>query len=97
VQSGLHQAVNTAVGRRKGVRLPNTVGRPRDRGFSLRGWQQIAAFLGQPISVAQGWAKSGMPVTHESRRVRALADELKCWLGHKFLNPFLVLNRPKAS
>jgi len=28
---------------------------------SLNGWQQIAAFLGQPTSVAQRWAKSGMP------------------------------------
>jgi len=26
---------------------------------SLNGWQQIAAFLGQPTSVAQRWAKSG--------------------------------------
>jgi hypothetical protein len=29
---------------------------------SLNGWQQIAEFLGQPSSVAQRWAKSGMPV-----------------------------------
>ena len=27
---------------------------------SLNGWQQIATFLGQPSSVAQRWAKSGM-------------------------------------
>jgi hypothetical protein len=26
---------------------------------SLNGWQQIAAFLGQPTSVAQRWANSG--------------------------------------
>jgi hypothetical protein len=32
---------------------------------SLDGWRQIAEFLGQPSSVAQRWAKSGMPVTHE--------------------------------
>jgi hypothetical protein len=29
----------------------------------LNGWQQIADFLGQPISVAQRWAKAGMPIT----------------------------------
>jgi hypothetical protein len=29
----------------------------------LNGWQQIADFLGEPISVAQRWAKSGMPIT----------------------------------
>jgi hypothetical protein len=33
----------------------------------LKGWQQIAAFLGQPVSVAQRWAKSGMPVSREGR------------------------------
>jgi hypothetical protein len=47
---------------------------------SLNGWQQIADFLGQPISVAQRWAKSGMPVTHEGRRVHASPDELNRWL-----------------
>jgi hypothetical protein len=29
---------------------------------SLDGWQKIAEFLGQLSSVAQRWAKSGMPV-----------------------------------
>jgi hypothetical protein len=28
----------------------------------LKGWQQIAGFLGQPVSVAQRWATDGMPV-----------------------------------
>jgi len=47
---------------------------------SLNGWTQIADFLGQPVSVAQRWAKSGMPVTHEGRRVQASPDELNRWL-----------------
>jgi hypothetical protein len=47
---------------------------------SLNGWQQIADFLGQPSSVAQRWAKSGMPVTREGRRVQASPDELNRWL-----------------
>ena len=47
---------------------------------SLNGWQQIADFLGQPISVAQRWAKSSMPVTREGRRVQASPDELYRWL-----------------
>jgi hypothetical protein len=47
---------------------------------SLNGWQQIADFLGQPSSEAQRWAKSGMPVTHEGRRVQASPDELNRWL-----------------
>jgi hypothetical protein len=46
----------------------------------LKGWQQIADFLGQPSSVAQRWAKSGMPVTREGRRVHASPDELNRWL-----------------
>ncbi len=28
----------------------------------LKGWQQIASFLGQTVSVAQRWADSGMPL-----------------------------------
>ncbi len=47
---------------------------------SLNGWQEIAEFLGQPTSVAQRWAKSGMPVTHVGRRVLASPDELNRWL-----------------
>lgn len=50
---------------------------------SLNGWQQIAHFLGQPISVAERWAKSGMPVTHVGRRVHAFPEELKRWLGRE--------------
>jgi hypothetical protein len=49
----------------------------------LTGWQQIASFLGQPISVAQRWKKSGMPVTREGRRVHASPEALNRWLGHE--------------
>jgi len=49
----------------------------------LKGWRQIAGFLGQPISVAQRWAKSGMPITHERRRVHASPDDLNRWLGRE--------------
>ncbi len=47
----------------------------------LRGWQQIAKFLGQPVAVAQRWAKSDMPVRREGRYVTATPDELNRWLG----------------
>jgi len=50
---------------------------------SLKGWQQIATFLGQPVSVAQRWAKSGIPVTRESRNVYATPEELNHWLGRE--------------
>lgn len=50
---------------------------------SLSGWKEIATFLGQPLSVAQRWAKSGMPVSHKGRRVEASPDELNRWLGRE--------------
>jgi hypothetical protein len=58
--------------------------KPKLQGDSLTGWQQIAAFLNQPVSVVQRWAKSGMPVRHEGRRVHASAEELNRWLGQEF-------------
>jgi len=57
--------------------------KPKEESGLLMGWQQIAEFLGQPISVAQRWAKSGMPVTHERRRVQASPEELNRWLGRE--------------
>lgn len=53
----------------------------------LKGWQQIATFLGLPISAAQRWAKSGMPVTHQGRRVQASPEELNLWLGREASEP----------
>ena len=47
---------------------------------SLNGWHEIADFLGQPTSVVQRWAKSGMPIAREGRRVQALPDQLNRWL-----------------
>jgi hypothetical protein len=29
------------------------------------GWQQIAVFLGEPVSVIKRWAAEGIPVHHE--------------------------------
>ncbi len=57
---------------------------------SLNGWQQIAEFLGQPSSVAQRWAKSGMPVIHEGRRVHASPDDLNRWLGREVSEPVQI-------
>jgi hypothetical protein len=56
----------------------------------LNGWEQIAEFLGQPSSVAQRWAKSGMPVTHEGRRVHASPDDLNRWLGREVSEPVQI-------
>src|SRR5438034_10648569 len=54
--------------------------RPKPKPASLKGWHQIAAFLSQPISVVQRWAKSGMPITHEGRYVLASPEELNRWI-----------------
>jgi hypothetical protein len=48
---------------------------------TLKGWAKIAEFLGQTISVAQRWQKSGMPVTREGRSVYASPEELTAWVG----------------
>ncbi len=53
-----------------------------ERGI-LKGWPAIAKFLGQPVSVAQGWGKTGMPVKKQGRFVTALQEELNSWLGRE--------------
>ena len=50
---------------------------------TLKGWNAIASFLGQPVSVAQRWAKSGMPVTREGRSVYGSPGALNQWLGRE--------------
>jgi len=56
---------------------------PNTETESLTGWQQIAEFLGQPVSVAERWAHTGMPVEHKGRRVYASREELRQWLGRE--------------
>lgn len=48
---------------------------------TLKGWQQIADFLGEPQSVVQRWANEGMPVSKEGRFVSTTPDDLNAWLG----------------
>lgn len=56
----------------------------------LKGWKQIAGFLGQPIAVAQRWATTGMPVRRQGRFVVALPEELNTWLGKESGEPVHV-------
>jgi len=53
---------------------------PKDR---LKGWTQIGQFLGQPVAVAQRWARSGMPVKREGRFMTASPEELSQYLGRE--------------
>jgi len=64
--------------------------KPKPDTASLKGWQQIATFLGLPISAAQRWAKSGMPVIREGRRVEASPEELNRWLGRETAEPLQI-------
>ena len=56
----------------------------------LKGWQQIAAFLGEPPSVVQRWASDGMPVRKQGRYVETTPDELNAWLGKESGKPVHV-------
>jgi|SRR5579864_3856539 len=61
--------------------------KPKKESGPLKGWQQIATFLGLPMSAAQRWAKSGMPVAHVGRHVQASPEELNRWLGREASEP----------
>ena len=60
------------------------------RANQLKGWKEIAEFLGQPISVAQRWATTGMPVARQGRFVVATPEELNKWLGKESGEPVHV-------
>jgi hypothetical protein len=62
---------------KKNSRVPKQLARS-DR---LKGWTQIAKFLGQPVAVAQRWAKSGMPLTREGWFMIASTEELSRYMG----------------
>jgi hypothetical protein len=57
--------------------------KPRVQNERLKGWNEIASFLGQPLAVAQRWARSGMPVTREGRFMYASREELSRYLGRE--------------
>ena len=49
----------------------------------LTGWTAIAKYLGQSASVAERWAKDGMPVSKKGRFMTAVPEELGKWLGRE--------------
>lgn len=57
---------------------------------ALRGWQQIAAYLGHPSAVVQRWASEGMPVRRQGRFVTTTPEELNAWLGRESGKPVHV-------
>jgi hypothetical protein len=50
---------------------------------TLKGWQGIAKFLGQPVALAQRWAKAGMPVERRGRYVYSSREDVNRWLGRE--------------
>jgi hypothetical protein len=63
---------------------------PTTQPETLKGWQQIAAFLGEPTSVVQRWASDGMPVRKQGRYVETTPNELNAWLGKESGKPVHV-------
>jgi len=61
-----------------------------ERPSQLKGWKQIATFLGLPVSAAQRWAQSGMPVIREGQLVVASPDEINRWLGRETSEPIHI-------
>jgi len=57
--------------------------KPEVQNERLKGWNEIASFLGQPVAVAQRWARSGMPVAREGRFMYATREELSRYLGRE--------------
>jgi hypothetical protein len=60
---------------------------PQTQPEVLKGWQQIAAFLGEPPAVVQRWTADGMPVRKQGRYVETTPDELNAWLGKESGKP----------
>ena len=57
---------------------------------ALKGWRQIAGFLGEPVSVVERWETEGMPVRREGRYVTAMPTELDAWMGKESGKPVHV-------
>jgi hypothetical protein len=69
---------------------PLSTDKKPDSSAPLKGWQEIAAFLGEPVSVVQRWAAEGMPVRREGRFVSTSLEELNAWLGKESGKPVHV-------
>ena len=49
----------------------------------LKGWTEIAKFMGTTPASAQTWAKQGMPVKRDGRFTIADPAEVQAWLGQQ--------------
>lgn len=60
---------------------------PRQQPEVLKGWKQIADFLGEPVSVVKRWASEGMPVSEQGRFVTSSPEQLNGWLARESGKP----------
>jgi hypothetical protein len=58
---------------------------------TLKGWKQIAEFLGEPVSVVKRWKNEGMPVREEGRFVSSSPEDLTGWLGRESGKPIHII------
>ena len=68
---------------KKKAHAAHKAGKASEPPDQLTGWPKIAKYLGQPVAVAQRWAKSGMPVERKGRSLTARPEDLSKWLGKK--------------
>jgi hypothetical protein len=66
--------------------------KPPTQSETLKGWKQIAAYLGEPVSVVKRWASEGMPLTEQGRFIASSPGQLDSWLGRESGKPVHVAN-----
>jgi hypothetical protein len=65
--------------------------KPASQPETLKGWKEIAEYLGEPVSVLKRWRSEGMPVFEQGRFVSSSAKELNAWLGRESGKPVHVV------
>jgi len=57
----------------------------------LKGWKEIARYLGERVSVVQRWATEGMPVTKQGRAISTTPAQLNEWLARVSKKPVHIV------
>ena len=65
--------------------------KPVTKPETLKGWKEIAEYLGEPVSVAKRWRSEGMPVLEQGRFVTSSPEQLSAWLGRESGKPVYVV------
>ncbi len=65
--------------------------KPKSQLDTLKGWKQIADFLGEPVSVVKRWESEGMPVVKQGRFVSSTPEQLNHRLGRESGKPVQVV------